>query len=333
VGPLHYIRVSVSSVTVRFACLLAGLCIARPALAHPGSGIVVDRHGNVFFVVYGTNVIMKLDRSGKATRLVDDERLRLPHHLVLGADGSLYSASDFDGRIWRIGADGSLTEYFNSNRVPRPARGQKEVYVGMGGDPFTLDSAGNVYALATGLDSAIIRITLDGKVTPIAVNAPFRGLHMSSMTFGADGALYVTDQNRVWRVAGDSVAAIVPRGTQLSYATGVAVDSGGNIYVADYRAGRIVRLERDSTSAARAVEVMRVDDPFGVTVAGTDVYVLATPGGGVSVLRLRDGKVERLYGSRDSRTYLAWFMLTAVVSLPLLIAIAIYRRLSQRRRA
>jgi sugar lactone lactonase YvrE len=333
VGPLHYIRVSAFSVTARALCLLAALCLARPALAHPGSGIVVDRHGNVFFVVYGTNVIMKLDRSGRATRLVDDERLRLPHHLVLGVDGSLYTASDFDGRIWRVGANGSLSEYFNSNRVPRPARGQKEVYVGMGGDPFTLDSAGNVYALATGLDSAIVRITLDGRVTPMASNAPFRGLHMSSMKFGADGALYVTDRNRVWRVVGDSVTAIVPRGMQLSYAAGLAVDSGGNIFVADYRAGRVVRLERDSTGSAQAVEVVRVDDPFGVTVDGTDVYVLANPGGGVSVIRVRDGKVERLYGRRNPRTYSALFMLTAVVSLPVLIVIAVYRRLSKRRRA
>jgi len=214
------------------AGIVASLMFASPAAAHPGSGIVVDRNGNVFFVMLGSSAIMKLSRDGSVRVLVDDERLRLPHHLVLGRDGALYAASDVDGKVWRVGADGSLREHFNSKRVPRAPRPGAEVHVGAFGDPFTLDSAGNVYALGSASDSTLIRIALDGTVTPLAVNAKFGGLHFSSMTWGLDGALYVSDKTRVWRIVGDSATAIVPSGVALFRATGLAVDREGNIYVA-----------------------------------------------------------------------------------------------------
>lgn len=295
------------------AVSLATLMFASPAAAHPGSGIVVDRNGNVFFVMLGSNAIMKLSRDGSVRVLVDDERLRLPHHLVLGKDGALYAASDFDGKVWRVGADGSLREHFNSNRVPRPAPPRSELFVGFAGDPFTLDSAGNVYALATKLDSAISRITPDGQVTPLAGNAKFGELHFSSMTWGPDGALYLSDETRVWRIVGDSATAIVPRGVELRRATGLAVDSEGNIYVADFGADRIVRLAPDgSVNTPPAVAELHLRNPTGVTLADGAIYVLDFPQNGVAVWRVRGDSVERLYSWRAWRAYQAPALLILV---------------------
>ena len=308
------------SVRVLLVAGIATLALAEGAAAHPGSGIVVDASGNVYFVVWGTNAIMRLDRDGRTTTFVSDERLRLPHHLVLGKDGAIYAASDYDGRIWRAGPDGSLREHFNSNRVARPEAGRAEVQVGSFGDPFTIDSMGNIYALASGNASAIIRITPDGKVTPVATTARFGALHFASMAWGADGALYLSDANRVWRIVADSAMPIVPRGVPLSQAAGLAVDGEGNIYVADYGADRVVRFNRaGSVNTPSAIARLRVRRATGVTVAGGDVYVLGSPPGGVVVWRVRGDEAKRLYSRRSSQVYLRWALPVLLVSLVVLM--------------
>jgi sugar lactone lactonase YvrE len=309
--------------------LLAGtamMTLPTPAHAHPGSGIVVDARGNVYFVVPGSNDIMRVDRSGQATKFVSDERLRLPHHLVLGRDGSLYAASDYDGRVWHIGADGSLREFFNSNRVGR-APGRPEVQVGSFGDPFTIDSAGNIYALAAPNVGAIIRITPEGTATPIAEHARFGALHFASMTWGGDGALYLSDANRVWRIANDSATALTPRGIQLSQATGIAIDASGGIHVADFREGRIVRFLRDGTvDTPPALARLRLRSPTGVTLAGADIYVLDAPPAGVAVWRVRDGKAERLYAKHSPQFYTRWALPLLLLLLLALFLVSIRRR-------
>ena len=327
-GPLHYIRVSLPSVTARAACLLAGLCVARPALAHPGSGIVVDRHGNVFFVIGGSAVVMKLGRDGRAAPFVSGDRFRVIHHLVLGDDGSLFTASDHDGIVWRVAPDGSMREHFNSTRI-KLRRTFPPLAVGTGGDPFTVDRAGNVYAL--GADrNAVIRIARDGTTQPVATNARFGDLHFSSMRLAETGTLYLTDANRVWRISGDSAVAIVPRGIQLSMATGVTLDSANNIYVADYENGRVIRF--DSTGAKntpRWLERMRVRNPTGLTIAGGDLYVLDSPPGGTAVWRVRNGQAERLYSKGGAAAYVRW----AFPGILILLAALVVTRVRQRRNA
>ncbi|MEO6066430.1 MAG: NHL repeat-containing protein [Gemmatimonadales bacterium] len=305
--------------------LLVGLALLgapAAARAHPGSGIVVDRAGNVFFVQAGTHVVWKLSPAGIVTKFVEADIVRLPHHLVLDREGTLYFASDFDGRIWRVRPDGSLVEFFNTNRIV----GDSNVIIGSWGDPFTIDSSGDVYALRSPNDSAIVHITPDGRVTSVATRARFGRLHFRSMAWGADGALYLTDADRVWRIVGDSATPIVPSGVRLLQAAGLAVDHEGNIYVADFAAKRVVRLGRDGTAnTPPALAGLSLSGPWGVTIAPDgSVYVLDHPSGGVAVWRVRDDAAERLYSWHSPRVYLGAIML-ALLSL-LLAAQTMARR-------
>jgi sugar lactone lactonase YvrE len=316
----HYTIATVKR-SVQLLCV-AGVALLAPfgsALAHPGSGILVDRNGNVYFVVLGSSSIMRLGPDRKLVEFVTDERLRYPHHLIAGRDGTIYVASDHDGRVWRVAPDGRLHEHLNSDRARRPEGVSWHIQVGSGGDPFTVDSLGDVYAITTA--RSIVRIRTDGSTTPVATNTRFGDLHFSSMSWGGDGALYLTDANRVWRIVGDSAAPIVPRGSDLSAADGVAIDPAGNIYVADYRTG-VVRFDRSgAVNTPPAVARLRARNPTGVTLAGNDVYVLDNPPGGVAIWRVRGDRAERLYSNMSFRAYAGYLFVGGLVLLGVLVVL------------
>lgn len=303
--------------------------VAAPvARAHPGPGLVVDRDGTVYFVVLGSNAIMRRTPDGRVSTFVNDERLRLPHHLVLGADGSLYAASDNTGTVWRIARDGSLEARLVSTMLP--AHRGRALQVGAWGDPFTLDAEGNVYAVAPE-GNAIVRVTRAGEVTRIADSAAFGNLHFSAMSWGADGALYVSDTKKIWRIVGDRGEVIVPHTWVLTSAMGLAVDSASNIYVADYRGGRVVRLAgngADNTPSWLQRHSFR--QAVGVALAGRDLYVLQSRPFRTVLWRVNADHAERLYIRRDSRLYAQWAFFAAIAVLPLLI-VARYRERRSRR--
>ena len=291
---------------------------AAPAFAHPGAGIVVDAKGRVFFVSTFANLVMMLDTNGKVRPFVTDPRLELPHHLVLGRDGSLYVASDHDGIVWRIGENGELTQFFSS----AVTKGRTRILVGNSGNPFTIDSAGNILAVA-GEASApgIVRID-HGVVVPAALNAHFARLHYGAMAWGRDGALYTTDGSRVWRIRAESAQSIAAHPTPLNSAWGIVVDSAGNMYVADYGENRIVRLAPDGTiNTPPALAAIRIAQPTGLALAHDgDLYVLGNPMGSVEVWQIRGGRKDRVYLARSPA---ALVRLGVWVALVLLVVVGI----------
>ena len=131
----------------------AGLALlplgAAVTSAHPGTGIVVDKQGNVFFVDGVRNRILKVDREGKLSVLAaapkdapwvgDPAHLQNPHRLSIDAKGNLYTASDAGGKVWKIAPDGQMTQIYP------PTDWLGISLIGWGGDPFARDEQGNIY--------------------------------------------------------------------------------------------------------------------------------------------------------------------------------------------
>lgn len=294
--------------------------------AHPGPGIVVDSRGNVYFVVFGASHLMKLDPRGRASVFVSDDRVRLPHHLVIGRDrSSLYVTSDDDGRVWRVDSAGRLTLHLDSRRLARAA---SRFQVGAGGDPFAVDSAGGVYALAEPSASAIVRADSTGPPVPLAPRARLGPMHFRAMTVAGDGALYVSDAGGIWRIRGDSAQLIRPRGAAFEQPVGVARDDAGNILVADYRARRVHRLASDgSINTPTWLADARFHGPTGVAVAGDTVYVLDNGFRSAAVWRLTDAGVERIY----TQSMVGWHAPRLFWLVPvLLVALALLNRWMRR---
>ena len=291
------------SVTVAIIALFT--LFTTQAWPHPGSGIVVDQEGQIYFVLSGAphNRIMKIDAQGKVASFVVDKRLRAPHHLVIDKQGNLYTVSDNDSIVWKITPTGSMTRFYAPNK--RNEIGSISTW----GDPFTIDRAGHIYYIDYPGRRQILKIS-KGKVHTLAGNeAGFSNLHSSSMAWGPDGVLYVTDRSRIQKVAADGTVSTlyITQGPGLGVAMGLAVDGQGHVYVADYGKGQVLKItsegkasklipsEKDG-SLHKAAGAEKPFKPTGVAIGlKGDLYVLDNPGWTTRVWKIStEGTVEML---------------------------------------
>src|SRR6185503_14374060 len=165
------------------------------ASAHPGSGIVVDQQGNVFFSDLDRGVL-KIDANGKVTTIVPKEG---GHWLALDSRGS-FSNVDFEkSPHW--------PRWFKR----RTAADVQPALISDGGSPLVVAPDGSLYYVCNddrmipgGL--IIARLTPDGKET--LLNSAFR--HTSDELGGIrglavdpDGSLYASYPKAVLKFALD----------------------------------------------------------------------------------------------------------------------------------
>ena len=253
------------------AILVAMLCIA-PLFAHPGSGIAVDRHGQVYFADTGGGV-WKIDGERRVTQ-VDSSRF---HWLAIDLDGM-----------------------FTNGRMPTSSRGD---FTRVGTDPtlilssdfpVVIDRDGAFYHPEPGGPDGrvqLLRSTAAGVRTVFATlpakteSGPLQWIN--GLAVGPDGSLYYTENAAVRRVntRGEisTVAANVKVGGCINVPgnepaegvllRGLAIDAEGTVYVAASGCGAVLKI---STGGSVSV-IHRTTTPWSptaVAVAGKDIYVL-----------------------------------------------------------
>ncbi len=247
--------------------LAAAFLPPTPVLAHTGSGIVVDRHGQVYFLDTGSG-LWKIDAQGRLTHL---SRTRF-HWLAIDPDNR-----------------------FASTRLPSGSTGD---ILKVGNNPTLLISSD--YPIATGRDGnlyypsgrpgslQIMRMTPAGETAVLAtLPATSRGplAHINGITAGPDGSLYYTEDDVIRRITAQgevSIVATVPAlvggpsilGTdQHPYLRGLAVDAAGVMYVADNGDARVLKI----TPEGKIMTLLQLQSPWSPTAAalsGSDLYVL-----------------------------------------------------------
>jgi len=292
--------------------------LAAPANAHPATGIVVDRGGNVYFSDLET--VWKLDPAGKKTVFRAGVSGRHVHELAIDDEGNVYGADlsykparqTWPSSVWKMSPDGNFT--YLVEPTENPPRGMS----------IWRDRAGNTYFIDqnnhTKTQTLLLRREPNGRVTTLAGSAyahkDGNGAaanfgSVGSMAFAPDGSLYLTDGTSVRRVS--MAGAVTTVAQDLNFRTredkptlfggtggsltGLTVDANGNVYVADAGNRRLLKI----TSAGKVEVVYRVEPPFfpnGVFAAANgDVYVMEV---GLSLPGTSSGpRVRKLSGAKN----------------------------------
>ncbi len=265
------------------------------------TGVAIDAAGNVYVAESVNNTLRKITALGDVTTLAGTAgaagstdgtnsaaRFRTPSAVAVDGAGNLYVADYGNHTIRKVTADGTVTTLAGTAGVPGSADGTGAAARFSSPGGVAADSAGNVYVADTA-NCTIRMITPLGVVTTLAGTAGSFG--------GADGS-------------GAAARFFLP--------FGIAVDTSGNVYVADTSnstlrkiapGGAVTTLagvigqagNADGTGAAalfRSPRAVAVGPTGNLYVAdfANDVIRLVTAGGTVSTLAGTSG----VKGSTDA---------------------------------
>jgi sugar lactone lactonase YvrE len=305
-------------------------------------GVAVDSAGNVYVADSGNSTIRKITPAGVVSTLAGSAgvsgsadgtgsaaQFNGPEGVAVDSAGSVYVADSGNSTIRKITPAGVVSTLAGSAGVFGSADGTGSAAQFSFPDGVAVDSAGNVYVADTS-NSTIREITPAGVVSTLAGSAGVFGSADGTgiaarftlphgVAVDSAGSVYVADTNN------NTIRKITPAGVvstlagsgtqgsadgtgsaaQFSLPEGVAVDSAGNLYVADTSNDTIRKITSAggvSTlaglggfgSADGTGSVARFKDPQGVAVdSGGNVYVAdssnhtirkITPAGIVSTL-------------------------------------------------
>ena len=195
-------------------------------------GVALDSLGHLYIADTSNHRIRKVDASGTITTVAGNgtpgfagdgatatnAQLRTPTGVALDSAGNLYIADSNNHRIRKVNASGTITTVAGNGTSGFAGDGatatSAQLSYPMG---VTLDSAGNLY-IADSNNHRIRKVNASGTITTVAGNG--------TPGFGGDGATATS--------------------ARLSSPVGVALDSAGHLYIADYNNHRIRKVDATS---------------------------------------------------------------------------------------
>ena len=262
--------------TFRFCALLVAIAVVPSiCVAHPGTGIVVDGQGNVYFVDM-VNGVWRVDASGRLTHLPGPAF----HWLAFDEQQKLRGVTLPSGASGDIVRLASVPSLLLSSDVPIATSADGSLYYPTrGGAPglqiLHLSPSGNRSTFTT---------------LPARSDRPAYNLNEIAVR---DGFVYYTEDDAVRRVDSDGRIATIAEHVALKdcrpvtgigreslpLLRGLAVDSIGSVYVAATGCARLLKIS--TRGAVTAVYQAEGDwSPTGVAISGTTVYVLEFIGAG-----------------------------------------------------
>ncbi|HTK81728.1 MAG TPA: hypothetical protein VL633_05505 [Bacteroidota bacterium] len=248
------------------ACTLGFLLTVCSVIAHPGSGIVVDKFGNVYFTDTGKGV-WKIDARGNLTYLPSSRF----HWLAIDAEGSFANSPRSFGQYFeRVSDKDSTPTLITSSDFP-----------------LVVNNGNMYYADTRRREPKIVQRAPGGKESVVISDKSLE--FVSGIAAGEDGSLYLTitnpgDTTVIRKITLDGTASIVasplgkadkdaPFETTPSYCRGIGIDSSGIMYVAQTGSRRVLKI----TPQGNAESVLEEESPWtptGVAIFKNEIYVL-----------------------------------------------------------
>jgi serine/threonine-protein kinase len=235
---------------------------ASSAQFNAPNGVAVDAAGNVYVADSGNSRVRKVTGGNTVSTLAGAGQLDSPRGVAVDRSGNLYVTDTVNNRVRKITPDGTVTTLAGSDS---PGLGGGGLADGQGTAAqfrspigIAVDQAGNVYVADTG-NNRIRKITADGRVSTMA----------GSGDAGSGGFA-------------DGPAA----SARFNAPRGVAVDSSGNVYVADTLNERIRKINPsgmvstiagsgDQGNANGAASAARFSNPDGIAVDASGNIVVS----------------------------------------------------------
>lgn len=201
-------------------------------LSYPRA-VAFDASGNLYISDGGENRIRKVDATGIITTVAGgapccnlgdggpatDAYLSSPEGVAVDAKGNLYIGDSGDNRIRKVDASGTITTVAgNGNSGYGGDGGAATSAVLSAPSGVAVDSAGNLY-IADSANNRIRKVDTSGVISTVAGNGAF----------------------------GDSGDGGPATSANLNYPIAVALDAGGNLYIADIFNNRIRKVDTSGT--------------------------------------------------------------------------------------
>ena len=278
-------------------------------------GVAVDSSGNVYVADYNNHRIRKISPTAVVTTLAGSTqgymdgtgtaaKFNYPTGVAVDSSGNVYVGDQNNNRIRKIGPTGVVTTFAGSSSGYMDGTGTAAQFTSPYG--VAVDSSGHVYVGDTG-NHRIRKISPTGVVTTFAGSsygymdgtgtaAQFR--YPYGVAVDSSGNLYVADtiNNRIRKIsptavvttfAGSSLGYMDGTGTAAQFYNpyGVAVDSSGNVYVADTFNHRIRKISPTGVVTTLAGSTQGYMDgaladakfynPYGVAVDSSGNFYVA----------------------------------------------------------
>ena len=260
--------------------VLASVLVTSAASAHEGWGIVVTRSGEIYVADIPADVVWRVSPNGKVEKVVTRKH---SHALVLDSAGNLYGTNPHFTlpirTVWRLTPDGQLTDI-----IPSPEN------FPLGLQSFIMDEQGNMYSVSAPnretRELLLLKRSPEGEITSLAgsmkghadgTGREVKFMGIDGMAWGPSGDLFVTDGPYVRRVTRDGVVTTIAgpltEPVWEEDLSGIAVDTNGDIYVADCASRRILKVT-PAGAVSTFLHTGSLWTPTGVTVTPDGVFTL-----------------------------------------------------------
>ena len=196
------------------------------------SGVAADSAGNLYIAdsdsASSTNVggrVLKVSTDGTITTVAGNlsgffqGTLFYPAVLAVDSAGNLYMGNVIGQQVWKLTTDGTITLVAGNGTAGFSGDGKPAISAELTQPSgVAVDTAGNVY-IADLNNQRVRKVTTDGTITTVAGNG--------TAGFSGDGKPAIS--------------------AELNDPSGVAVDSAGNLYIADSNNQRVRKVTTDGT--------------------------------------------------------------------------------------
>ncbi len=201
-------------------------------LASP-NGVAVDAAGNLYIADFGNSRVRKVGTSGTITTIAGtgsfgfsgdggpatDAQLADPRGVAVDAAGNVYIADYYNIRVRKVSTSGTITTVAGNGTLGFSGDGGPATSAGLRYPTgVAVDAAGNLF-IADSNNHRVRKVSTTGTITTVAGN--------DSPGFSGDG--------------GPATNA------SLSSPTGVAVDTAGNLYIAEQNNHRVRKVSTSGT--------------------------------------------------------------------------------------